>query len=348
MGTDASPRSSDVSPTKENPVVGAEQAAQFTTIPTTPSPRKGSKGTSLLTNEVLTDFSTSKTGPGSKNQPKSSSPRKISFDLNSLPPNLSRYIQDLAASTASLVQQKSVGAPMKQVRASKSPNKNVNQDHFQESLQFYERRHVAAPVKDETGALRWFYQSLSSSEHTSLLDFYSFLTTKIPALFSQLKSNGSKEMHDCVRDIQLYIRTFVIIKRVHRQDVYVSETCDKALKFLRKAETVLSVHSILPGLGDQTVALIERDEISFLVGHDEQKSAVSILAGCRRSCGNEFSLSGQGAASWRSHNKKRQHSRGQGKDGNREGNREGNNGKKWKQDQKSDKKTKNPKYSGEN
>jgi len=153
-------------------------------------------------------------------------------------------------------------------------------------------------------------------------------------------------MHDCVKEMQIFIRTFDIIRRVHRNDGYVTETCDKALKFLKKAETVISVHSILPGLGDQTIALIEREEVSFLVGADEQKSAVSILAGCRRSCGNEFSLSGQAAACWRSHNKKRQHSRGP-RDNNRENdNRDFNNKKKT--DGKFAKKPKDPKYSGEN
>ena len=72
--------------------------------------------------------------------------------------------------------------------------------------------------------------------------------------------------------------------KVHRYDQHVVELCEQALKFLKKGEQVLSLHSILPGMGEQTVALLEREEVGYLVGLDEQKSAVSILAGCRRSC----------------------------------------------------------------
>jgi hypothetical protein len=242
-----------------------------------------------------------------KKPPQSSSPKKQMVNLADLPPNLSQYILDYAASNSSST--KTVGAPLRQAKNNSSPRKTFDADRVLPDC--FAGRQSLPPMKEEKGALRWFYPGLSSADHTSLIDFFNFLTTRIPAMFSQLANRGHAEIHEITKAIQNFKRTFEMIKRVHRHDLFVLEVCNESLELLKKSENVICIHSDLPGLGDQTLALLGRARVAFLVGEDEQSSASAILSGSRRICTTTYSQTGRKLAFWNSGNKKKQnHSRG--------------------------------------
>ena len=273
------------------------------------SPRKAPRTARKLTTQEkqsitidLLSGDSTKGGPGTSLM--TSSPVKRSVCLDDLPPNLSQFIMDMS-------NPKSSGANMRQV-PNAEPRSNSHQESTADQLQHvprksYQSRGSQQPLKEGDGALCWFYSSLSSAEHTSLNDFFNFWTKKVPALFSEIKAKGGPEFHEVCAQIQNFKRTFTMFSKVHRFDHYLVELCDKAAATLSKAESTLNTFSKLPGLGCQTVAILKSENIMWLIGADEQKSAISILDGSQKICSAEFYACGQVLAHWHSSSRKRQH-----------------------------------------
>lgn len=91
----------------------------------------------------------------------------------------------------------------------------------------------------------------------------------------------------------------------------------------------MSVHSVLPGLGRILVSILKKDQVSFLVGPNQQELAVAVLQGSQDSAKFAFLSSGKQLASWASRTNNRKHG---GRGGGR-GGRGGRGGKRGHGDQ---------------
>ena len=309
------------------------------------SPKKSTKTARKLSSEErrqitidLLDGDVSKGGPGTSLMSSSPIPKRT-VNLDDLPANISQFIMDMADS-------KSTGAPMKKVPNADHRPYTIPTSPFptvaDANSAYYHPagKQSIQPLKEGAGALTWFYPNLSSAEHTSLNDFFNLWTRKVPALFSEIQAKGGPEFHEICAQFQNFKRTLTMLSKVHRYDKYLIELCKKSADLLFKAEATLNAFSKLPGLGCQTVALLKSENVAWLIGTDEQKSAVSILDGSQKICSSEFYSSGQVLAHWHSKARKRQH----GNDNRKkfEGKKDG------KKDWSKSKKPKGAEFSGNN
>lgn len=201
----------------------------------------------------------------------------------------------------------------------------------------------------ESAALKFHYKNLTSTEHTTLLELFDFITSDLPSLFSQLHFKGNSIIHRTVERINLFSRTTAIWQRVHFDNREVLRTIFKINRLLADLGETINIHSTKPGLGRQVKAILDSSNAKFLIGDDKSKMSVEILIGSAEQARSAFIASGHQLASWNprsAENSKRKHNgRGGGRSDFRNGGRESGDSKPR---QAPEKRSQRPEHSGKN
>ena len=232
---------------------------------------------------------------------------------------------------------------------SRSPVKRVV---IQDPTPILEDQIFDEDLEIETAALKFHYRNLTSTEHTTLLELFDFITSDLPSLFSQLHFKGNSIIHRTVERINLFSRTTAIWQKVHFDNREVLRTVFKINRMLTDLGETINIHSSKPGLGRQVKAILDSQNVKFLIGDDKSKMSVEILMGSQEQARSAFISSGQQLASWNprsAENTKRSfNSRRGGRGGGRQGGRGERDGSHQKPKFGEDKKTHRPEFSGKN
>ena len=235
--------------------------------------------------------------------------------------NMSQFIQQCSSSANDLVGS-NAGAPRRQPVNRSSPIKyrsnSPSKLRVVSATSFTERFAV------NKGALNEIWGGLSATEQTKLLELYEFITSTLPSLFSRIQQEGNSVFHEAIRLNQLFVRSFKLFERVHARDELICNLVAYALSWLEDLGEHLSVHSVLPGLGRILVSILKKDQVSFLVGPNQQELAISVLQGSQDSAKFAYLSSGKQLASWINRGNNRKHG---GRGGNRGGRGGGRGGK---------------------
>ena len=191
---------------------------------------------------------------------------------------------------------------------SPSPNRRV-----QSAVSIHEKFTV------NKGALNVVWFGLSATEMTKLIELYEYITSDLPSMFARIQQNGNQVFHETIRLNQLFIRSFKLFERVHARDEQICNLIYYCLTWLEDLSEHLSVHSVLPGLGRILVSILKKDQISYLVGPNQQELAVAVLQGSSESSKFAYLSSGKQLASWVSKGNNRKHAGRSGSGGNRGG-----------------------------
>ena len=294
-----------------------------------------------ISNEILNGDESS-TGPGTIL-------KKTKFANGITLENGQNISQEILLQAVTLVQNQKAGASRASSKAtsrsrSRSPIKRVLIQEPQVENQLFDD-----DLEIETAALKFHYRHLTSTEHTTLLELFDFITSDLPSLFSLIHFKGNSILHRTVERINLFSRTTSIWQRVHFDNREILRTVFKINKLLADLAETINIHSTKPGLGRQLKAILDSSNAKFLIGDDKSKMSVEILIGSAEQARSAFIASGHQLASWNprsAENSKRKHSGRGGRGGDYK--RNGRDGGEAKPRYVSEKKTSRPEHSGKN